>query len=652
MNSIRRIFAACFLLALGVTGANAANCDTNQYLSDGKCVNCIYNATCDGQNYKCDAGFYDTGSNECIACPPNSTCTSPTEFTCVAGSYLSGGKCAACPPNAVCAGGSEPVHCKPGYYKDKKNNCVSCAGHTCEGDTVICCGPGYYLHGGGQCLRCNEQYYCPTDQCVVGITCDVGAYKNENGTCTWCDPEYYCPRGKMNLNNRSAYCNIGYYRSGNACKQCPDGITCVGTYPDNMVCPDGLHLHSDGRCLTYAENDPGTPGACNPGYYDGGTECLACPAGSQCVSSTDFTCMEGYWKNGGKCDSCPDNSTCPAGSTQISCIPGYWLNGNKCSACGGGEYWCADNIRHPCPAYNSDTIPLPDGYTVDSWNIYTYGTIEASSPASCSINISVTTPMGKYAQSYTRYDTGKSQYVGNSPIWKSANVGYYLDKPSIEYYGIDYHAVTKCTNAPENATYTSAGSPEGNDCSWSCDNGFFRDGDICTVCPSNYECKDGKIVCPVGQYASGNSCLDCPEHYTDRAPENTAPQSVNECQIKCDGGTWLAAANAAQCTNVGAGFWSALSYTNYGSAGERNQCPGNLSTVGHGTGADSAGDCGRVLHVGNYSIWLHSEKRTSPSLSVKYDNNILYGDMSPGRIGGVRIEYNNSVYSVHNSENI
>ncbi len=645
-----RRFLFAFLLILSTFIANAAMCPVNQFLLNGQCVNCIYNATCDGEQYKCNDGFYDTGASECVACPPNSTCTSPTEFSCIEGTYLSGGKCAACPPNAICAGGTEPVHCKDGYYKDKKNNCVSCAGHTCEGEQVVCCGPGYYLHGGGQCLICASNYYCPRDECVVGITCDVGAYKNENGTCTWCDAPYYCPRGKMNRYNKSDYCNIGYYRSGNECKKCPDGITCVGTYPDNMVCPDGLHLHSDGQCLSYAENDPGVPGACNPGYYDSGTECVACPAGSQCVSATDFTCMDGYWKNGNKCDLCPDNSTCPTGSTQISCNPGYWLNDNKCTECGFGGFYCTDNIRHGCPVYSADTVPLPDNHTVDSWTISTYGTTQASSPASCSINISVTTPMGKYEQGYTRYDINTSQYVKSSTVWKSANVGYYLDKPSLQYYGIDYLAVTQCTNAPEHATYTSAGSPEGNDCSWRCDDGFFHDGDICTVCPSHLECMNGKIVCPAGQYAAGNSCLNCPENYTARAPDNTAPQSINECQIKCDGGTYLATANSTECVNVGAGFWNAVNYTNYGSVGVRNQCPVGLTTIGFGAGADDASDCGKILHIGDYKLYLRSVKLTSPSLVIQYGGRVLYADMKREKHGKLRTEYNGSAYWIYNTD--
>lgn len=646
-----RKFIFAFGLVILTLNAIAATCPDNQFLLNGLCTNCIYNATCDGEQYKCNDGFYDTGSNECAACPPNSICTSPTEFKCTPGAYLSGGKCAVCPQNAICAGGTETYHCKPGYYQDNKKNCLSCDGHTCDGDKMVCCGPGYYLHGGGQCLKCATEYYCPADQCVVGITCDVGAYTNENGTCTWCDKEYYCPRGEMNRYNKNTYCNIGFYRSGNVCEKCPDGQTCVGTYPDNMTCPDGLYLHSDGRCLSYAQDDPGTPGACNPGYYDNGTECLACPDGAECVSSTDFTCKSGFWNNGKKCEICPDNSTCPTGSTQISCNSGYWLNNNKCDTCGNNGFWCADNMRHSCPEYSVNNVPLPDNYTVDRWGLFTYGTEKASSPAECAITIYVTSPMGKYSQSYVRYNTSTSQYTNQySQKWQSANIGYYLDNPHVEFSGIEYLSVTKCTNAPDNAHYTSAGSPSGNDCAWRCDSGFFQNGNTCIVCPSNLECMDGKIVCPIGQYASGNSCMNCPEHYTDRASDNTAPQSVNECQIKCDGGTYLATANSTECTNVGAGFWNPTTYTFYGNAGNRNQCPQKLTTIGYGRGADSESDCGKILHIGNYKLYLRGVKLTSPALAVQYGNRILYGDISQNMNGNLRIEYNGKTYSVYNED--
>jgi len=448
------------------------------------------------------------------------------------------------------------------------------------------------------------------------------------------------------------YCSPGYYRTGNSCSKCDADIECPGGV--DIECSAGLFAHTNGQCLPYAENDPGVPGDCHSGYYDTGDICAPCPENSTCVGPDAFQCNAGFYKNSGACDICPENSKCPAASAQITCLPGYWLNGNACETCGDDAY-CHDNIRYPCPAFDPDNFVLSDpGSVVSSWGfVYTPAKPIATSVENCVVTrVWVKSPRGEYALYWPGWSEARGQYYSNTKYWHTAATGYYLSSPDSMNLEMVYLKNLNCTNAPEHATYTGPGSPEGNDCPWKCDDGYMRDGDICTTCPAGYVCVNGLLVCPPGEYADGMECMTCPEFYDARSSDGAAPQSVNECQIKCDGGTYLAAANATECTNVGAGFWNAVNYTNYGSAGTRNQCPGNLTTVGYGAGADSAGDCGRVLHVGKYSIWLHTEKRTSPSLSVQYGNHILYGDMSPGQIGGVRIKYNDTVYSVHNSENI
>lgn len=636
--------------------ASAANCGANQYLSDGACVNCMYNATCDGKNYKCNDGFYDDGNGQCAACPPNSTCTSPTDFSCTAGTFLHNGVCTACPNNATCAGGTETFHCKSGWYRDGMF-CLSCGGNVCDGETLVSCAAGYFYYtwSGISCIKCDSTMHCPVGTTIASVTCVEGYYKSAYH-CYKCPDEYYCPDSTTTIDNYTQYCAPGYYQNGGACVMCPDDVVCPGHKLHK--CPDGLFWHDDGRCLSYAQGDPGIAPNCNPGFYDNNGVCVACPVeNSTCRSADDFDCVAGFYKNGNRCASCPANSTCPAASTQISCIPGYWLNGTVCSVCTGANY-CNNNTKYPCPAFDPASLDavLPPGHKFISGD---------NKLTTWSANDLITQATHCRMQNHMMFETPDGVYAKISPFWngerywnegvywvRTETPGRYLSNAvnmSSERY---YRQNNACTNAPENTIYTGAGSPDGNDCPWRCNDGYFRDGNVCTECPSGLECKDGKIVCPIGKYASGNSCKNCPENYDERAPDNTAPQSVNECQIKCVGGAYLAAANDTHCTNVGAGFWNAETYINYGSVGTRNQCPAGLSTIGYGTGADSVGDCGRVLHIGKYAIWLHSEKRSVPSLSIKYGNHILHGDMSPGTIGGVRVKYNGTIYSVHNSDAI
>jgi len=67
--------------------------------------------------------------------------------------------------------------------------------------------------------------------------------------------------------------------------------------------------------------------------------------------------------------------------------------------------------------------------------------------------------------------------------------------------------------------------------------------------------------------------------------------------------------------------------------------------------SQSMADCGRVMRFGGYSLYLRGAQRTHPSLAVGFGDNVLYGDMIPGREHGhLRVEYNGVVYSVVNMD--
>lgn len=102
------------------------------------------------------------------------------------------------------------------------------------------------------------------------------------------------------------------------------------------------------------------------------------------------------------------------------------------------------------------------------------------------------------------------------------------------------------------------------------------------------------------------------------------------------------------CTPVGAGFWAAASVTNYGNDGGRNACPAGLTTNGYGPGADEAGDCGPVLHLGDdYKLYLRSDRKTTPSLYVQRGAQIFYGNAIPGNMPRhLHIKHNDTTYSI------
>lgn len=122
------------------------------------------------------------------------------------------------------------------------------------------------------------------------------------------------------------------------------------------------------------------------------------------------------------------------------------------------------------------------------------------------------------------------------------------------------------------------------------------------------------------------------------------------------------------CIDVGAGYYAPSSMFNYGNSGGRYKCAAGLTTVGYGHGADSADDCGHVLHLDNQVIYMRQNKITTPSINIEmsdqsrfyiplsnnshslsklhiwhngteytaYDDSLLYGERNP--VTGERIQ--------------
>ena len=135
--------------------------------------------------------------------------------------------------------------------------------------------------------------------------------------------------------------------------------------------------------------------------------------------------------------------------------------------------------------------------------------------------------------------------------------------------------------------------------------------------------------------------------YTISGTSPSDHDSVSDCKITCEGGSYLASANALTCRDVGSGYWAAQSVISQGDTGIRNKCESGLTTIGYGAGADELGDCGRVLHVGEHQIYLRSDKKTTPSLNVGINGVVYYSNMSTEVDGNLKIKYNDLIYSVY-----
>ncbi|MBO4672453.1 MAG: hypothetical protein J5608_02250 [Alphaproteobacteria bacterium] len=182
--------------------------------------------------------------------------------------------------------------------------------------------------------------------------------------------------------------------------------------------------------------------------------------------------------------------------------------------------------------------------------------------------------------------------------------------------------------------------------------GTFVAGPVTSYANSCEECVGATYQATNGSTAT--SCTACPTGYDYNTDNGKTAASL--CQTNCAGGSTVITANQA-CSGVGTGYWSAGGVVNYGSTGTRTACPTGLTTTGSGAGADEAGDCGRVLHVGSYSMRLRSNKKTSPSIMFDTDNNgepDLYGNMtttqknmSSGSAKKLRVKRGNTTYYLY-----
>ena len=174
------------------------------------------------------------------------------------------------------------------------------------------------------------------------------------------------------------------------------------------------------------------------------------------------------------------------------------------------------------------------------------------------------------------------------------------------------------------------GAPE--ICPDGCDAGYYATGpDECAVCPANtYSQFNNKCYYPSAPEL--NTCTPCPAGTGTIGDTAADHDSIDDCipmeieEISCNPGYYLPA-NSQQCTQCPRNFYCpGGQYTEASSDSGITQCPDGLYSP---PGSDSADDCGRILHIGEYVLYLRTAKLTSPALHVKIGDVIYYGDMFP-----------------------
>ena len=156
----------------------------------------------------------------------------------------------------------------------------------------------------------------------------------------------------------------------------------------------------------------------------------------------------------------------------------------------------------------------------------------------------------------------------------------------------------------------------------SCSPGYYlpADSTSCTQCPKNSYCPGGTFTPTI----TDSGITQCPDNTTSQPGSDSADDCV--LNIPCNPGYYLPA-NRQQCMQCPRKFYCpGGTFTETTSDSGITQCPDNMYSP---LGSDSADDCGRVLHIGEYILYLRTAKLTVPSLNVQIGNTIYYGDMFP-----------------------
>lgn len=319
---------------------------------------------------------------------------------------------------------------------------------------------------------------------------------------------------------------------------------------------------------------------------------------------------------------CPENHYCPGYTTMPLCKDGNYT---------------AEKGKFACGSENTDGG--------ENTGPYTKSPAKSGAATACYLT-TTSTKFVKTAKSAEETCTAGGYCPGGVKVnWNStggrtpASAGYYVG-------GTGATSQTACAAG----TYTSTTGQ--TSCSPAVA-GTYTTG--CQVTASGASTKTlactGTSVCATNTYSSAkaSACTACAtaKGYTNSGNTAAAHAGLASCKATCSGGQYVATAGAG-CVNVGTGYYGPGGTVAQNGTLGRNQCPAGLTTIGYGAGADEAGDCGRVMHMGENKLYLRSTKKTTPSLNVKVGDTTYYGNMTSGTTKGkLRVKSGATTYSVH-----
>ena len=288
---------------------------------------------------------------------------------------------------------------------------------------------------------------------------------------------------------------------------------------------------------------------------------------------------------------CAGGTACPVKSS-VTCSPGYYLpaNATSCSACGGNSYYCPGGTFTPSSSSQGRSQVWAGYYT-------TGGT------------------------STTR--TGQEACIGRN-YYCSGGVKYEVD-PGYYTTGITEITITACETQGKlcskkvqctGNTYCSGGVQ------YSCPTGYTISGTAASYHDAKSDCKitcaagtrvasaDSTCTTSTGSWytsahtvsagsTSGTNVKSCATNYS--IPNSRQPDdhdSVSDCKISCDGGTYVSTTNGS-CITVPAGYFKEAHTVSQGSTSYIERCNfdwgGSINYDQSDAGSSSEEDCYAII---------------------------------------------------------
>ncbi len=524
-----------------------------------------------------------------------------------------------------------------------------------------------------------------------------GFFADTNATeCTICPSGSYCPAGATS----STKCAVGSYSSTTGqheCVACQDGKTTSGTGQTscNATCSNASGV-SDWETASWTTSNTMTnlctiaaTAGCSANYYKSSNSCLTCSSGTDskytlsaagttsvnsCYLKTtagkyvatkgagETACISPYYCKGGITvyyggtgTTTGGNSECTglgsiytksdaSASAETQCYattsPGKYVTAKATAeaACPAGD-WCEGSVK----VYYGDA-----GGNTDCPSGYTNGTTGYSQQSQCLMNVAG----GKYVAIPEESSASGTCAKGYAKAAHTVNYG--STSSCTACTGATYAAstgqasCTACPAATNNASkatsysYWNAGGTADHTTVTGCYVHYSNDT-VNNGSASLYYCYADTDAATTGEYGVDGTSKGCWVYWDN---------------LKCDGGYYnknystssdydftnktVANLKANACIAVEAGNWSA------NDALTRTACTSPLTTIGYGTAANEAADCGRKLHMGDNVVYLRSGKRTTPSLRVKVGGTTFYGALSTSLSSAMKVKNGSTEYSVVN----